>query len=38
MLEMAKNFILVMSVAAVPIILWYGFLGIARHFADREGK
>lgn len=38
MLEMAKNFVLVIGVAAIPIVLWYGFLGIARHFADREGR
>lgn len=36
MVEIAKNFLLVMGVAAVPIVFWYGFLEIARRSSDRD--
>lgn len=38
MLELAKNFIFVIAVTAVPIVLWYGFLEVARRSSDREQK
>ena len=36
MVEIAKNFVLVMSATAVPIVLWYGLLEIARRSSERE--
>lgn len=36
MVEIAKNFILVMSVTAIPIVLWYGLVEIARRSSEEE--
>lgn len=38
MVEIAKNFLLVMSATAIPIVLWYGLLEIARRSSEREQK
>ena len=35
-LWLVKSFVLVTGVAAIPIILWYGFLALVRRAADRK--
>lgn len=33
-----KSFVLVMGVASIPIILWYGFLALVRRYVDKRQK